>query len=145
VIAITALIVFEMLAARLLTTGAYPHQVEMLDAAHWLQANISEDETAAAFNAGIMSFFSHRRVINLDGAINNAAYAAIRRKDLMNLLYDSSVAYYLDYDPLMLELYYPFLGQMKRQVEMSVIGDIDRPDVQWNDCKIRIYRLNWLQ
>ena len=122
-------------------TGVFPHQTEMLDAAHWLRTHLAEDESAVAFNAGFLAFFSGRRVINLDGAINNAAYAAIRRKELGKFIDQSGANYYLDYDPVMLDLYAPFLGDSARPVEMSVVQEIGRPEVQWNNSDIRIYRL----
>lgn len=148
--AIVVLIVLALLAPiirgiELYMTGVFPQQTEMLDAAHWLRTHLSEEESAAAFNAGIMAFFSGRRVVNLDGAVNNAAYAAIRRKDLMNLVYQSGAHYYLDYDPVMLKLYSSYLGAMVKQAQLSVVQEIDRPDVEWNNSNIRIYRLSWLQ
>lgn len=128
-----------------LIKGDYFWQTEMLDAAYWLKDNSKKDDVAAAFNAGIISFFSERHVVNLDGAINNAAYAALKKKDLMRLMYQSGVRYYLDYDPAMLSWYSPFLGNMKDQVKMSVIKEISRPEAGWNASHIRIYSLEWLK
>ncbi len=128
-----------------LIRGDYFWQTEMLDAAYWLKDNSKKDDVAAAFNAGIISFFSERRVVNLDGAINNAAYAALKKKDLMRLMYQSGVSYYLDYDPAMLSWYSPFLGNMKEQVKMSLVKEISRPEAGWNASHIRIYRLEWLK
>jgi len=126
-------------------TGVFPQQVELLDAAHWLRTHLGEDESAGAFNAGILAFFSGRRVVNFDGAINNAAYAAIRSNELMKFIHQSGVSYYLDYDPVMLKLYSAFLGQMTDQVEMSIVQEIDRPEVSWSNSNIGIYRLNRLK
>ena len=126
-------------------TGVFPQQVELLDAAHWLRTHLGEDESAGAFNAGILAFFSGRRVVNFDGAINNAAYAAIRSNELMKFIHQSGASYYLDYDPVMLKLYSAFLGQMMDQVKMSVVHEIDRPEVSWSNSNIGIYRLSWLK
>jgi 4-amino-4-deoxy-L-arabinose transferase-like glycosyltransferase len=122
----------------------YPHQIEMLDAAEWLHENLGKGESAAAFNAGIMAFFSGRRVVNLDGVVNNAAYAAILNVDLARLLYDSSARYYLDFDPVMLQLYAPFFGGMRNRVKMVAVREIDRPGVNWAGASIRVYRLDRL-
>jgi hypothetical protein len=128
-----------------LIKGDYSWQVEMLDAAYWLKNNSKKEETAAAFNAGIISFFSERRVVNLDGAINNAAYAALKKKDLLNMMYKSGVNYYLDYDPAMLSWYLPFLGKMKERVKMSPVKEFSRPEGTWCSSHLKIYRLEWLE
>jgi len=128
-----------------LIKGDYFWQTEMLDAAYWLKDNSRKDDVAAAFNAGIISFFSERRVVNLDGAINNAAYDAIKKNDLMRLIYQSKARYYLDYDPAMLSWYSPFLGGMKEQVRMSLVKEINRPEAGWNASHIRVYILEWLK
>ena len=130
-------------AVRALTKGDWPWSKEMLDAAHWLKAHTDEDETAAAFNAGIIGFFSNRHVVNLDGAINNAAYRAMRRKELMLLMRRASVRYYLDFEPVMLDLYGPFLGDKRDRAEMTLVQEIDRSDVTWCDSTMKIYRLTW--
>lgn len=45
-----------------------------LDAAYWLRDHSDPDARAAAYNAGIIGFFSERRVMNLDGLVNSPAY-----------------------------------------------------------------------
>jgi len=132
-------------SARALARGEWPWAKEMLDAATWLRANTEPDETAAAFNAGIIGFFSGRRVVNLDGAINNAAYQAMRRKELMRLMRRAGVRLYLDFEPSMLGLYGPFLGEASDRAKMTLVHEIDRPDVTWCDSTIKIYRLAWPQ
>ena len=52
----------------------------MLEAAYWIKKNLREDESVGAFNSGIMGFFSGKHVVNLDGATNTSAFAAIRKK-----------------------------------------------------------------
>jgi len=127
----------------LFTAGVYPYQVEDLDAARWLNGNTREDETAAAFNAGIIGYFSDRRVVNLDGVMDNAAFDAIRERRLWNFMREANVRYYLDYDPLMLKMYAPFMGSPADRVGLTEVHVIDRPSVAWQDSKIKIYRLDW--
>lgn len=129
---------------RVINSPPYPYQVEMLDAAKWLNTEELDHECAGAFNAGIMAFFSHRCVVNLDGAINNAAYAAITHQNLLEFMRRSSLTYYLDYDPLMLQRYAPFLGPTTGRVNMVAIRQIDRPNASWEDSEIKVYRLDWL-
>ena len=136
-------LVWEPGNRELFTAGVYPYQVEYLDAARWLKANTREDETAAAFNAGIIGYFSDRRVVNLDGVMDNAAFDAIRERRLWNFMREANVSYYLDYDPLMLKMYAPFMGSPADRVELTEVHVIDRPGVAWQDSKIKIYRLAW--
>ncbi|HWL94985.1 MAG TPA: hypothetical protein VNT79_15805 [Phycisphaerae bacterium] len=44
-------------------------------AAKWLEKNTHPRETAAAWNAGIIGFYSGRRVVNLDGYVNSVSFA----------------------------------------------------------------------
>jgi hypothetical protein len=119
----------------------YSHQTEMLDAANWLKTNMRSEDTAASFNSGIMAFFSDRRIVNLDGTINGAAYKAILRRELWQLMRESNVSYFLDYDPVMLELYKAFLGDGRPNLKL--IQTIDRPGVEWGGAAIHIYSVNW--
>ena len=45
----------------------------LLDAARWLEKNVPEETTVGAWNAGVLSYFSGRQVVNLDGVINDEA------------------------------------------------------------------------
>lgn len=51
----------------------YYHSV--YSAAKWLNQNCGPSETAAAWNAGVIGFYSNRRIINLDGYVNSVAFA----------------------------------------------------------------------
>lgn len=50
------------------------YQYAMLCSARWLAASTPADARCAAWNAGIVSYFSDRAVTNLDGLANSAAY-----------------------------------------------------------------------
>ncbi len=129
---------------RMLDHSPFPHQVELLDAAQWAQQNLGEEEQIAAFNAGIQSFYSGRRVVNLDGVVNHTAFRALLQKDLWQMLRESGVRYYADYDPMMLRDYSLFLGDAKNQARLTRVQDLQRPGSDWQDSAVRIYRLDWL-
>jgi hypothetical protein len=127
-----------------LWNGVYPHQVEFLDAAYWLKANTTPGEISAGFNSGITGFFSDRRVVNLDGVMNNAAYVAITKKDLAAFMKQSQVRYYVDFDPQMVDLYSRFMGEANSKVERVPVAAFERPNIDWYDSVVRVYRLDWL-
>ncbi len=123
----------------------YTHQQEMLEGARWLKSHLPAEETVGAFNAGIYSYFSAQRVVNLDGAINSAAYQAIRNKQLQAFLSRAGIRYYIDYNPVMWETYRPFLGDSAPKMRLSLLKEIDWPDVGGDWGPIRAYRIDWTE
>jgi phosphoribosylformimino-5-aminoimidazole carboxamide ribotide isomerase len=129
---------------RALNQGRNAHQAELYEAACWLRDNLPENEVAAGFNVGIVGFFSGRRVVNLDGVINNAAYEALVQRDLFGLMRQAGVRYYVDYDPFMLDRYRFFWGEAHEGVQMPPVAPIRRPDVPfWCGRPVRVLRLDW--
>ena len=144
-VAVAALVVIMIPGAysgyRLLNRGESPHQIEFLNAAKWLNNNTSSDAVIAGFNVGIVSYFSERIVINLDGAINTAAYDAIKRRRLMEYIEEMEVQYFVDYDPSMLEMYRLFLGMRSPSISWDIVKRIDYPDVAFQNNSIAVYRI----
>ncbi|HPD14848.1 MAG TPA: hypothetical protein PLE19_07860 [Planctomycetota bacterium] len=126
-----------------LARGEWPWAAEMLDSARWLRENTREDEVAASFNAGIIGYYSGRRVVNLDGAINNAAYEAIRRKDLAGLMREANVSHYLDFEPMTLAHFGLFLGDAAGLAKMPIVREFGRPETAWAGSHIQVRRLLW--
>ena len=70
------------------------------DAALWIAENSPPDSVFASWNAGQLSFFSDRTVINLDGLINNVDYyeRVLRGSvPLADYLVENKVNYIVDY------------------------------------------------
>lgn len=53
-------------------------QSNLLESARWLDTNTSPDARIGSPNAGIIGYFSHRTVVNLDGVVNADAFYAIK-------------------------------------------------------------------
>lgn len=87
----------------------YPWQREMFLAGNWLQENLAA-EKAGAFNAGIVGYIAHNRVINLDGVINSNAYSAIRTKSLAHYIEQEKIKVIVDFSHSV-NLYRLFMGQ----------------------------------
>jgi hypothetical protein len=52
----------------------YPRQVDGWRITQWLDQNTQPGDSIGVWNAGIAGYFSHRRVVNLDGVTNNDLY-----------------------------------------------------------------------
>lgn len=140
---ITVLIISGYGFSKLAQAPPFPHQKQMLRAAEWLKNNTTEAEIIGSFNSGIFSFFSGRTVVNLDGAINSAAYAAIRKRELLLFMRDSDIQIYLDY-PLSSHLYRHFFGKLQSIVTFSKIGEIPKQGERgWESMPIQIFRIQW--
>jgi hypothetical protein len=127
-----------------LSAGAYPWQVDMGDAGQWLAQHTRRTDIAASFNAGIIAYLSTRSVVNLDGVADNAAFAAIRDRDLIGFMERSHVRYYVDWDPIMLHHWYaPFLGMAGARVHMTALATFTRSGIVDPGRTLRLYRLRW--
>lgn len=62
----------------------YAWQADMRAGAEWLRANTPPETTVGAFNAGIYSYYSGRRVLSLDGLVDWGAIAARREGRLLD-------------------------------------------------------------
>ncbi|MEO8398859.1 MAG: hypothetical protein ABI550_03480 [Ignavibacteriaceae bacterium] len=58
--------------------------IESYNAAEWIKNNTDSNEIFAMRDAGHFSFFSDRRVINLDGLVNNFEYQEILKNKKLN-------------------------------------------------------------
>ncbi len=74
-----------------------PHRVTQLDGARWIRENLPPDARLGAFNAGILSIFSDRTVVNLDGAVNAEAYRARRAGRVMDYILAKRLDYLVDW------------------------------------------------
>ena len=93
-----AIIFVPLLVALVLQTRTFadPHlrSIELAnrDAGVWIDANLSADTVLASWDAGVVGYFSHRPMVNLDGVANsNEYYQAARHSGLEKFLTDRSV------------------------------------------------------
>lgn len=137
IVLIVSIVILNLaLSIKLLYGGVYPHQIEFLKAADWVKQNVGQ-ERVGVFNAGIVSYFSEKTVINLDGAINTNAYHALKEKDLTGYIKEQKLDYIIDYQPVMGEMYRLYLTNLNYQL----IEIIDIPEVSWHESTIEVWRL----
>jgi hypothetical protein len=49
-------------------------QIANRDAGAWIDANLPDDAVLASWDAGAVGYFSHRRVVNIDGVVNSVEF-----------------------------------------------------------------------
>jgi hypothetical protein len=77
-------------------TGAL-HAVMYEQGVPWLQAHTRPSSVIGSFNAGIFGYFSHRRVVNLDGVVNESAYRALAAHRLADYVHDAGIEWVVDW------------------------------------------------
>jgi len=70
--------------------------------AKWINNNLPKDAVVGAYSSGILSYFSERRIINLDGLCNNAIYKASNNKTIDEFLDSMKVGYLADHESIIL-------------------------------------------
>ena len=79
-------------------TPRYPRQATLWRWAKQLDvvSELPSDAVVGSWNAGILAHFSSRRIVNLDGLVNDAAVAWIRRGALMDYVDRAGVGWVVD-------------------------------------------------
>lgn len=103
--AIQALLVgvYALTGAASVAQASYPHQQGAMQAG--LLIRHMPDARFAAWNAGIISYFSQRPVINIDGLVNDDALTYIRGGTLLSYLQQRNIRYIVDFDVMMAPKY----------------------------------------
>lgn len=73
------------------------HRLSQLEAATWIAQHTEPDARIGSFNAGILSYFSRRTVVNLDGAVNADALRARDAGQLLRYVVDRRIGYVADF------------------------------------------------
>jgi len=66
--------------------------------APWIKSHTEPNAVIGGFNSGIVSYYSGRRVVNLDGVMNDAAIAAIQTRTLGKYIDSQGIDYLADID-----------------------------------------------
>jgi len=111
------LVLAGIILACVMLTGTYFNQLsrpwsEMSpcrDGWHHACAKLPGDAVIGSFNSGKLGYYSERRVINLDGVVNNRAWVAIREKRLWDYMRREGIDYLVD-SPRYVKEFAPFCG-----------------------------------
>lgn len=73
-------------------------QMSKYEAARWINENTHDMDILGSFNAGIVGYFSNRRVINLDGLVNDYNFLEYLKKGkLVEYVHANNIKYIADY------------------------------------------------
>jgi len=68
----------------------------LYQAAGWIKANLPEEATVGAWNAGAIGYLSERRVVNLDGLVNTWAFHQHQQYDLCRYWQEQGITHLVD-------------------------------------------------
>lgn len=74
----------------------WPHQSGMMEAGAYIR-DLDKNSRFAAWNAGIISYFSGKPVINIDGLTNDEILPYIKNNRLISYLKEKNINYIVDY------------------------------------------------
>jgi len=118
-----------------------PWQAGMLPAARWISIHTPPSTRVGSFNAGIIGFFAHRAVVNLDGVVNNSAFDALRGRRLGDYLTANSIEYVADFKSVVDVYYAGFWGKPLERTRLVPIASFPPGGGQYSDSFMQIYQV----
>lgn len=101
---VAALLLLPFVVAIVLQTRVFADpelrsiQIANRDAGEWIAANLPDDAVLASWDAGVVGYFSERRVINLDGVVNSYEWhVATERGDTAAFLRDRGLGWIINH------------------------------------------------
>ncbi|MEJ2721354.1 MAG: glycosyltransferase family 39 protein [bacterium] len=95
------------------------------DVARWVEKYTSPDDTIGVFQSGAIGYFSHRRVINLDGKVNRDALDALKDERLAEYLRGEGVDVVID-NRKVLDLFFAGSHENQRPPDLLVSVGLDK-------------------
>jgi hypothetical protein len=128
-VVVFGLIVFGQ-SLKMVGEPEFASQRDMRAGAEWLRHNVRETETVGAFNAGIYSYYSGRRVLSLDGLVDWGAIEARREKRLLDYFAERGGTLIIDHEAYVAS-FRSFFGARALEpiVELPVIDETYGPVV----------------
>lgn len=95
--------------------------------ATWIRSHTAKDAIVGGFNCGILSYYSDRRVVNLDGVMNDAAIWAIRSRTLERYIDSQGIEYLADIDTEIDRFMDEFSGDSRWRARWKQVYSISEP------------------
>jgi hypothetical protein len=74
----------------------------MMIAGKHLKSDRLHSGKIGAWNAGIVSWFSQKKIINLDGLVNDNIYPYLVENDLLSYVKNNKIKYLIDYKAMLI-------------------------------------------
>ncbi len=88
------------------------------------------------------TYMSEKKVINLDGLVNNAVVPYLKERRLWDYIEEREIAYIVDSDYSIMKDYRDFYGPgWKANEHLLRIDTIDDPRVSWAGANVAVYRV----
>jgi hypothetical protein len=87
--------------------GFNPWQALYIQAGQYIEERLPDGARVGAFNSGIVSYFTNKKVINLDGVVNSDMYQVLRDRQLMAYIRKNDINFVVDH-PLVFTIYENF-------------------------------------
>lgn len=145
VVTISGFLLFSYLSVGLyyLIRPHWPHQVGMYNAAIYLKR--LPEVTYGAWNAGVISYFSGKHVINIDGLVNDDVFPYIKTNRLFDYLILRKIEFLVDYEEMFLnEEKSRRGGYLEPRVEQCIaaLAAVDGDVPKWGRGPLRIYKVD---
>jgi hypothetical protein len=126
-----------------LKTEPYRHQAGMLSAALNIKKN-QDIQIIGSWNAGILSYFSNKKVVNLDGLANDSVYNFIINNNLFDYIKKERINYIADYDFMFKDNNKKRGGYLDKRFDQCInkIVQIDNNLQKWQNSNLYLYKLN---
>lgn len=126
-----------------LKTAPYRHQAGMLLAALNIKNN-HDIQIIGSWNAGILSYFSNKQVVNLDGLANDNVYNFIINNTLFDYIQKEKIHYIADYDFMFNEGNKKKGGYLDKRFDQCINKkfQIDDNQKKWQNSNLYLYKFN---
>jgi hypothetical protein len=141
VVLVTIFAAYIVSAVQFVWVRPRPWQGEMLRTARWINLHTPPSARVGSFNAGIIGFFAHRTVVNLDGVVNNSAFTALRARQLGDYLTANSIEYVTDFKYAVEVDYADFWGAWPDHLGLVPVASFPVGGAQFRDSFMQVYRV----
>jgi hypothetical protein len=123
----------------------WPNQVSQYRAALEIKTDFSSGELIGAWNAGVLSFFSEKYVINLDGLVNDRLVPFIKKNELVDFLKQERITRIVDFGEMFLnENLRRRGGYLDSRVDRCIAfeKEIGVPSIKWGNSILGAYTVD---
>ena len=122
----------------------WPYQAGMMNAGLFLK-KMDSTEKIGTWNAGLVSYFSGKGIINLDGLTNDEVLPYIKNNALLDYIKEKKIKYLADYQRMLTrEKFKKMGGYADNRLERClkpIHSNIDGKAEKWSDSRIVLYEV----